>query len=212
VTKRVQVFVAEDHPLYLEAVENAIRHRPDLELVGSAADGRLALEEIRRLQPQVALLDMRMDGLDGSEILNAIVRDGIPTRVVFLSTYTESGLIYDMLARGAAGYVEKASSSEEICDAIVAVSGGETVLSRTVEGGVLQQIPLRAAERAVTVTAREREVLGLVAEGLSASEIASRLFIEPSTVKSHLHNIYEKLGVSERAAAVAEGMRRGLLE
>ena len=211
-TERVQVFVADDHPLYLEAVENAIRHRPELELVGSASDGRRALDEIRRLQPQVALLDMRMDGLDGSEVLNAIVRDHLPTRVVFLSSYTESGLVYDMLARGAAGYVDKASPSEEICDAIVAVSRGETVLSRTVEGGVLQQIRLRAAEQAIAVTEREREVLRLVAEGLSASEIASRLFIEPSTVKSHLHNIYVKLGVSERAAAVAEGMRRGLLE
>ena len=86
------------------------------------------------------------------------------------------------------------------------------MLSPTVEGGVLRQIRLRAAEPAITVTAREREVLRLVAAGLSASEIASRLFIEPSTVKSHLHNLYGKLGVAERAAAVAEGMRRGLLE
>ena len=106
-TTRVQVFVAENHPLYLEAVENAIKHRPDLELVGSAADGRHALDEIRRLQPQVALLGMRMSGLDGSEVLNAIVRDQIPTDVVFLSTLTESGLVYEMLARGAAGYVEQ---------------------------------------------------------------------------------------------------------
>jgi two-component system nitrate/nitrite response regulator NarL len=212
VTTRVQVFVAEGHPLYLEAVESAIKHRPDLELVGSAADGRHALDEIRRLQPQVAILGMRMSGLDGSEVLNAIVRDQVPTRVVFLSTLTESELVYDMLARGAAGYVDKASSSEEICNAIIAVSRGEIVLSPTLEGGVLRQIRLRAAEPPIKVTAREREVLRLVAEGLSASEIASRLFIQPSTVKSHLHNLYGKLGVAERAAAVAEGMRRGLLE
>jgi two-component system nitrate/nitrite response regulator NarL len=211
-TTRVQVFVAEDHPLYLEAVESAIKHRPDLELVGSAADGRHALDEIRRLQPQVAVLGMRMSGLDGSEVLNAIVRDQIPTRVVFLSTVTESGLVYDMLARGAAGYVDKSSSSEEICSAIIAVSRGEIVLSPSLDGGVLRQIHLRAAEPAIKVTPREREVLRLVAEGLSASEIASRLFIQPSTVKSHLHNLYGKLGVAERAAAVAEGMRRGLLE
>jgi two-component system nitrate/nitrite response regulator NarL len=212
VTERVQVFVAEDHPLYLEAVESAIKHRPDLELIGSASDGRLALEEIRRLKPQVAVLDMRMDGFDGSEVLNAIVRDEIPTRVVFLSTYTESGLVYDMLARGAAGYLDKASSSEEICNAISAVSRGQTVLSRTVEGGVLQQIRLRGGEHGITLTTREREVLRLVADGMTAPDIAGKLFIEASTVKSHLQNIYEKLGVSERAAAVAEGMRRGLLE
>ena len=210
--ERVQVFVAEEHPLYLEALENVIAKRPGLELVGSASDGRRALEEIRRLRPQVALLGTRMGGLDGPEILNAIVRDGIPTRVLFLSTLTESGLVYDMFSQGAAGYVDKASSSEEICDAIAAVSRGEMVLSPTVEGGVLHQIRLHAVERQVTLTGREREVLRLVADGGSAPEIASRLFIEASTVKSHLHSIYEKLGVSDRAAAVAEGMRRGLLE
>jgi two-component system nitrate/nitrite response regulator NarL len=208
----VRVLVAEAHPLFLEAIENAVRRRADMKLVGSAADGRRALDEIRRLQPQVAVLGMRMDGLDGPAVLNAIVRDEIPTRVVFLSTYTDSRLVYDMLAKGAAGYVDKASSSEAICEAIVAVAGGETVLSPTVEGGVLQQIRLHAIPPPIAVTAREREVLALVAQGMSASEIASRLFIEPSTVKSHLHNIYGKLGVSERAAAVAEGMRRGLFD
>jgi two-component system nitrate/nitrite response regulator NarL len=212
VTKQVQVFVAEDHPLYLGAVENAIGNRPDLELVGSAADGRRALEEIRRLEPQVALLGMRMGGLAGPEVLNAIIRDKIPTRVVFLSNLTESGLVYAMFSRGAAGYIDKASSAEEICNAIAAVSRGEMVVSPTVEGGVLQQIRLHAAEQPITLTEREREVLRLVATGRSAPEIARRLFIQPSTVKSHLHNIYKKLGVSDRAAAVAEGMRRGLLE
>jgi two-component system, NarL family, nitrate/nitrite response regulator NarL len=210
-TRRVQIFVAEDQPLYLEAVENAIGNRPDLELVGSAADGRRALEEIRRLEPQVALLGMGMGGLAGPEVLNAIIRDKIPTRVVFLSNLTESGLVFAMFSRGAAGYLDKASSAEEICNAIMAVSRGEMVISPTVEGGVLQQIRLHAVEQP-TLTEREREVLRLVATGLSAPEIANRLFIEPSTVKSHLHNIYEKLGVSDRAAAVAEGMRRGLLE
>jgi two-component system nitrate/nitrite response regulator NarL len=211
-TERIQVLVAEEHPLYLEAVEHAIGKRPDLELVGSASDGRDALEEIRRLHPRVALLGMRMGGLDGPEILNAIMRDRIPTRVLFLSSVTESGLVYDMFSQGAAGYVDKASSAEEICDAIAAVSRGEMVLSPTFEGGVLHQIRLHAVECPVTLTDREREVLRLVADGRSAPDIASRLFIEASTVKSHLHNIYEKLGVSDRAAAVAEGMRRGLLE
>jgi two-component system, NarL family, nitrate/nitrite response regulator NarL len=212
VTERIQVFVAEAHPRSLEAVEDAIAHRPDLELVGSTGGGRRALDEIRRLQPLVALLGMRMSGLDGSEVLTAIVRDQIPTRVLFLSTLTDSGLVYDMLARGAAGYIDKASSSQEICDAIAAVGRGEMVLSPAVEGGVLRQIGLRAAQSAITLSPREREVLRLAAEGHSASQIANRLVIEPSTVKSHLHNIYEKLGVSGRAAAVAEGMRRGLLD
>ena len=210
--ERIHVLVADDHPLYRSAVEDAIKRRPDLELVGTADDGRAALEAVRRLQPDVALLDMRMPDVDGTQVLKAIVQEGISTRVLFLSTYTESNMVYDLLAQGAAGYLDKVASAEEICNAITSVCRGETVLSRSVEGGVLQQIRLRGEERDNGLTAREQEVLRLIAEGLSAPEVATRLYIEPSTVKSHLHNIYEKLGVSERAAAVAEGMRRGLLQ
>jgi two-component system nitrate/nitrite response regulator NarL len=204
--------VAEDHPLFLDAMKQAIKSRPDLELIGVADDGRLALKEIQQLEPQVAVLDMRMPGLDGAEVLNAIVRDSLSTRVLFLSSYTESSMVYDMLANGAAGYLAKSASAEQICAAINAVTRGETVLGGEIRGGVLQQIRLRGDEGGAGLTAREREVLKLVAEGLSALEIGNRLYIEQSTVKSHLKNIYDKLGVSERAAAVAEGMRRGLLE
>jgi two-component system nitrate/nitrite response regulator NarL len=155
---------------------------------------------------------MRMPDLDGAQVLNAVVRDGIPTRVLFLSTHTESAMVHDLLALGAAGYLDKVSSAEEICNAIAAVSRGETILSESVEGGVLQQIRLKGVQPETKLTPRELDVLKLVAEGHSAPEIAARLYIEPSTVKSHLQNIYDKLGVSERAAAVAEGMRRGLVE
>jgi two-component system nitrate/nitrite response regulator NarL len=210
--ERTQVLIADDHPLFRGAVEDAIKGRPDLQLVGTAENGRVAIEEIRRLQPDVAVLDMRMPDLDGAQVLNAVVRDDVPTRVLFLSTHTESGMVHDLLARGAAGYLDKASSAEEICDAIVAVSRGQTVLSPTIEGGVLQQIRLKGRQSETKLTTREHDVLKLVAAGRSAPEIAARLYIEPSTVKSHLQNIYDKLGVSERAAAVAEGMRRGLVE
>ncbi len=210
--ERVRVLIAEDHPMFRGALVEAIKSRPDLELVGTADNGRVAIEEIGRLRPDVALVDMRMPELDGSQVLNAIVRDGIPTRVLFLSTHTGSGMIYDLLARGAAGYMDKGSSAEEVCDAIGAASRGQTVLTASIEGDVLQQIRIRGADAETKLTAREHEVLRLVAEGHTAPDIATRLYIEPSTVKSHLQNIYGKLGVSERAAAVAEGMRRGLLE
>ena len=211
-TERLKVLVAEDHPLFRGAVAEAIGRRPELELVGSADNGRTALEEVCRLKPDVALIDMRMPDLDGGQVLNAIVRDGIATRVLFLSTFTDSALVFDLLVRGAAGYLDKAASAEEICDAIASVSRGQTVLGRSIEGGVIQQIHLQGHRDENALTPREHEVLGLIAEGLSAPAVGTRLYIEPSTVKSHLQNIYEKLGVSERAAAVAEGMRRGLIE
>ena len=211
-TGRTRVLIADDHPMFRDALVEAVRSRPDLELVGTAVDGREAIEEIRRLRPEVALVDMRMPELDGSEVLNAVVRDGIPTRVLFLSTHTDSGMVYDLLARGAAGYLDKTASAEEVCNAIAAAARGKTLLSENIEGEVLQQIRIRGANGEAELTGREQQVLRLVADGQSAPEIATQLFIEPSTVKSHLQNIYEKLGVSERAAAVAEGMRRGLLE
>jgi two-component system, NarL family, nitrate/nitrite response regulator NarL len=198
--------------MFRGALVEAVKSRPELELVGTAGDGRVAIEKIRRLQPEVALVDMRMPELDGAQVLNAVVRDGLPTRVLFLSTHTDSGMVYDLLAQGAAGYLDKTSSAEEVCDAIVAASHGKTVLSASIEAGVLQQIPIHGADVDTKLTAREQQVLRLVADGDSAPDIAAQLGIEASTVKSHLQNTYEKLGVSERAAAVAEGMRRGLLE
>lgn len=210
--ERVRVLIAEDHPMFRGALVGAVKSRPELELVGTAADGRAAVEEIRRLQPDVALVDMRMPDLDGSQVLNAVVRENMPTRVLFLSTHTGSGMIYDLLANGAAGYLDKVASSEEVCNAIVTASRGETVLTGSIEADVLQQIRIRGSNEETKLTAREHEVLRLVADGHSGPDIGTRLFIEASTVKSHLQNIYEKLGVSERAAAVAEGMRRGLLE
>jgi two-component system nitrate/nitrite response regulator NarL len=209
---RTRVLVAEDHPMFRGALVDAIKRRSDLELVGVAEDGRIAIEEIRRLQPEVALVDMRMPEVDGAQVLNAVVRDGVPTRVLFLSTHTDSGMVFDLLANGASGYLDKAASAEEVCDAIAAAGRGKTVLSESIEGDVLQQIRVRGADVETKLTPREQEVLRLVASGDSAPDIADRLFIETSTVKTHLQNIYEKLGVSERAAAVAEGMRRGLLE
>ncbi len=212
-TERTRVVVADDHPMFRKAVEDAIKGSPDLELVGTADNGRLAIDRIRELRPDVAVVDMRMPELDGSEVLNAVIRDEIPTRMLFLSTHTDSGMVYDLLARGAAGYLDKMSSAGEVCDAIATVARGQVVLTRGLDDAVLQQIRLRGDDGdGIALTAREREVLKLVSDGRSAPEIATRLYIEASTVKTHLQNIYEKLGVSERAAAVAEGMRRGLLE
>jgi two-component system nitrate/nitrite response regulator NarL len=208
---RTRVLIADDHPLVRDALADAIRHRPDLELVAAVASGREALEQAGHLRPDIAVLDLRMGDLDGRKVLHAIVRDAIPTRVLFLSSSTDSAVVYDVLAEGAGGYLDKGASATEICDAIAAVARGETVLSPTLEVGVLQQIRVRASVQGPRLTAREGEILGLIAQGVSGPEIGRRLFIAPSTVKTHMGNLYEKLGVSERAAAVAEAMRRGLL-
>jgi two-component system nitrate/nitrite response regulator NarL len=209
---RVRVFVADDHPLVRDGLLRACGDEPALEVVGSAGDGREALEAIRRIKPDVALLDVKMPELDGIAVVRALARDDVPTRVVFLSAYVDSAVAYRALAEGACGFLSKEASAAAVCEAVVAAHRGETVLSPEIQSGIAGEIRLRAAADSVSLSSREREVLALIADGLSAPDIGRRLHLSPATVKGHLHSLYDKLGVSERAAAVAEAMRRGLLE
>ncbi len=212
---RVRVLVADDHPLYRDGVVRAIKATPELELVGEAADGREALGEIKRLKPDVALIDMRMPGLEGQQVLDAVKRDGLSTRVVLLSAQVDSETVYRVVAAGASGYLSKDAGAREICQAIGAVARGATVLASEIQSGLASQIQRHAQlgnNNMRELTEREQQVLRLIAEGRSTSEIAKELYLSPATVKSHLSTLYDKLEVSERAAAVAEAMRRGLLE
>ena len=206
--------VADDHPIYREGIVRAINERPDLELVGEAADGGQALEQIKALTPEVAVLDIRMPGLDGTQVLAAMRRDGLETHVLFLSAFMEPELTYRTVANGARGYLSKESSRQEVCDAIVTIARGGTALAAEAQAGLAHEIQERerTGGRPLQLTGREQEVLNLVAQGHSAPDIARDLHLSTTTVKSHLHSLYEKLGVSDRAAAVAEAMRRGLLE
>jgi two-component system, NarL family, nitrate/nitrite response regulator NarL len=209
---RARVVIADDHPVYRDGIARAVRERPDLELVGEAATGREALALIRELTPDVAVLDMRLPDLDGRQVLEALRRDGATTRVVFVSAYVDSELVYAAVGGGASGYLSKDATRQEICDAIVAVARGGPALAAEVHDGLMREIQLRSEHDSPVLSPREREVLELTAAGLSAPEIGRRLYLSPATVKSHLQHLYDKLGVSDRAAAVAEAMRRGLLE
>jgi two-component system, NarL family, nitrate/nitrite response regulator NarL len=210
---RVSVLVADDHPVYREGIVRAVKERPDLKLVGEAGEGRSALSEIKRLEPDVAVLDIRMPGLDGTQVLAALRRDGVGTEVLFISAFMEPELAYRTVAEGAKGYLSKSAARQEICDAIVTVARGGTALADEAQEGLAQMIQERErAEARPQLTEREQQVLRMIAEGLSAPQIAEQLHLSTTTVKSHLHTLYEKLGVSDRAAAVAEGMRGGLLE
>jgi two-component system nitrate/nitrite response regulator NarL len=211
--KRATVLIADDHPLYREGLARAISGRPDLELVGEASDGRTALEQIQHLTPDVAVLDMRMPGLRGLEIVEALTRGGSATRVLVLSAAVESSLVYSAVAAGAAGYWSKDAERDAICDAIAAVARGERVLDPTLQSGVFSEIHAREVDTDRPVlTSREHEILSCIAQGKTAPAIGTELFLSTATVKTHLAHLYEKLGVSDRAAAVAEAMRRGLLE
>jgi two-component system, NarL family, nitrate/nitrite response regulator NarL len=207
----VTVVVADDHPLYREGLIGAIQARQDLELLGEASDGDDALEIIRRGLPDVALLDVKMD-VDGTSVLRRLQGSGGPTRVVFLSAYLDSALIYSALEAGASGFLSKRADRSTICDAVVAAARGEIVLSPEIQTALGREIRANHRRERPALTSREREVLVLAAEGLSAPDIGERLFLSTSTVKTHLAHLYEKLGVSDRTAAVAEAFRQGLVE
>jgi two-component system nitrate/nitrite response regulator NarL len=209
---RVSVYVGEDHPIYLEGLVRALRQRPEFEVLGSSTDGRRALEEIRRLAPDVAILDENMPGLLGNEVMQAISRDGLATRVLMLSASVDSAVVFRAVANGVSAYLTKDSDRGAICDAVAAVARGQTVLAPQVQAGLAGEVRLREHESRPALSPREHEILERTASGFSAPDIARELHISTATVKTHLRNIYEKLGVSERAAAVAEAMRRGLLE
>ncbi len=209
---RVRILVADDHPLFREAVVRAVKERPEFELVGEAVDGRAALDAIRELRPDVAVLDVKMPELDGLRVLNAVKRDGLVTRVVLLSAYLDGATAFEAVANGAAAFLSKDADRREILDTVARVSRGETVLGPEIQAGLAEEIRLRGAKDRPGLSPRELEILKHIAEGRSAPEIGRLIHLSPSTVKSHLGSLYEKLGVSDRAAAVAEAMRRGLLE
>ena len=209
---RVTVYVADDHPIFLAGIARAIKARPELELVGTAQEGRQALAEIIASRPEIAVLDMRIPGLSGMELVQAITRDGLLTQVLFLSAEVASAVVYDAVAAGARGYLSKLSSEREVCEAIAAVARGEIVLPPELQPGLVEEIRRRSGPGRPVLTGREREVLRLVADGLAVPAISERLHLSQATVRTHVQHLFEKLGVSSQAAAVAQAMRLRLLE
>jgi two-component system nitrate/nitrite response regulator NarL len=208
----IRVIVADDHPVFREGLVRAVSSCPDLELVGEATDGRAALDAIREHVPDVALVDQKLPALDGIGVASAVQRDGINTRVLILSAYDDPALVYRAIEAGACGYLTKDARRNEITDAVLQGARGETVIAPALAAGLAGEIRKRSTGNGPLLTERERQVLVRLCEGRSAPEIARELFLGVTTVKTHLGNLYEKLGVSDRAAAVAEAMRRGLVE
>jgi two-component system nitrate/nitrite response regulator NarL len=210
--ERLTVFVADDHPVYRDGVVAAIKSRAEFELVGIAPDGRAALEQIRDLRPDVAVLDMKLPGLEGIEVLEALRNDGFDTRILFVSGFLENDVVYRALGAGASGYLTKEADRDQICDAVAAVARGETRVAPEAQARLASAIRTREVSGQPLLSEREREVLKLTADGLSGPEVAGRLHLSAATVKTHLQNVYAKLEVSDRAAAVAVAMRKGLLD
>jgi two-component system nitrate/nitrite response regulator NarL len=206
-----RVVVVDDHEFFRDGLVRGLQQSGYLTVVGEAGTGREALEVLRAERPDVAVVDYQMPDLDGLDVVHAVTRDGLPTRVLILSALTDGAVVFRALQEGAAGYLSKDSRRAEIVDAVRRVARGETVVPAELTADLATHIR-RNAESGPALSEREQQVLTAFAQGKSIPQIAGELFLGASTVKTHTQRLYEKLGVSDRAAAVAEGMRRGLLE
>ncbi|MBB5778669.1 response regulator [Nonomuraea jabiensis] len=203
----LRVMIVDDHPVVREGLRGMLLAEPDLEVVGEAGSGDEAVVVVPRLRPDVILMDLRMPGGDG---VSAIERLGPGHRVIVLTTYEDDGEILRAVSAGAAGYLLKDVSRADLASAVRAAAGGRTVLSPSVAARLAGRLVGRRPAVPV-LSEREREVLELVAQGLTNGEIGRRLFIGEATVKTYLLRVFGKLGVSDRTSAVLAALDLGLV-
>ncbi|GGQ47546.1 response regulator [Streptomyces mutabilis] len=209
----ITLLLVDDHPVVRDGLRGMFATSPDFEVLGDASDGPQGVALAGRLDPDVVLMDLRMPGGSGVAAIAELARLGLRSRVLVLTTYDTDSDVIPAIEAGATGYLLKDAPREELFNAVRAAAEGRTVLSPAVASRLVSRVrkPEPHAAAAPPLSAREREVLALVAKGTTNKEIAKSLFISEATVKTHLNHLYTKLGVKDRAAAVAEGYERGIL-
>jgi two-component system, NarL family, response regulator LiaR len=209
--KRIRVMLVDDHTMVRRGLATFLKVFDDLELVGEAAGGEAAVQLCERIRPDVVLMDMVMPEVDGATATRAIRQRFPSVQVIALTSFTEEDLVQRAIQAGAIGYLIKDVSAEELAEAIRAAHAGRGTLSPAA-----LQVLIRTSRRSPTpgddLTTREREVLALMAEGLSNTEIAKKLIVSPSTIKSHVSNILSKLEVTSRTEAAALAIRLRLVD
>ena len=210
----IRLLIADDHPVVRDGLCNMFARDPEFEVLGEAADGSEAVRLAGALQPDVILMDLRMPRMDGLTAITELARRGITARVLVLTTYDTDSHVLPAIEAGATGYLLKDAPRDELLRAVRAAAHGEAALSPAVATRLMSRFREPGpgpGQGPGPLSQRELEVLELVAGGNTNREAAARLFISEATVKTHLLNIYAKLGVSDRAAAVAEAFNRRLL-
>ncbi|WP_168625777.1 MULTISPECIES: response regulator transcription factor [unclassified Cryobacterium] len=204
----IRVLVADDHPVVRGGIVALLGAEDDIEIVGEATTGPEAVETAIQLKPDVVLMDLRMPGIDGDVATERILAAEPGIRVLVLTTYESDDTILRAIEAGASGYLLKAAPTEELLAGIRSVARGEVALAPTIAAKLVARVQRPATP---TLSPRELEVLGLVAQGQSNPRIAAELFLSEATVKTHLLHVFEKLEVSDRTRAVTKAMELGLL-
>jgi DNA-binding NarL/FixJ family response regulator len=210
----IRLLIVDDHPIVRDGLRGVFDGEPGFEVAGEAADGAQALERAAELGPDVVLMDLRMPAMGGVEAIRRLRADQPAVRVLVLTTYDTESDVLPAIEAGATGYLLKDAPREDLIRAVRAAADGRPVLAPTVAQRLMTRVqaPPPAATPAVdALTDRELEVLRLVASGTTNRGTARTLFISEATVKTHLLHAYAKLGVRDRAAAVSEAYKRGLL-
>jgi two-component system nitrate/nitrite response regulator NarL len=206
-----RVAVIEAQPLFRDALCRVIRQRPQLQLAGAGGDAREGLELLRTARPDVALVDPALPSLSGDRLLTLTSSEGLTTRFLFVAARISRRTAYELVVLGASGCVLSNTTADELGRAIAEVAEGRTFLCPAVQDALVGEIRGREREPGSLLSPREHEVLRRVAAGQSTPAIAGDMYLSTSTVKTHLRHVYGKLEVSDRAAAVATAMRRGLI-
>jgi DNA-binding NarL/FixJ family response regulator len=204
----IRLLIVDDHPVVRDGLRGMFTGDPGFDVVGEASDGADAVRQVELLGPDVVLMDLRMPGTDGASAIRELAKRGSPSRILVLTTYDSDSDVVPAIEAGATGYLLKDSPREELVRAVRAAHRGESVLAPSVASRLISQLRTPATD---TLSSREVEVLALIARGETNRGAAALLFISEATVKTHLLHIYEKLGVNDRAAAVAAAYERGLL-
>ncbi|WP_410598871.1 response regulator [Amycolatopsis sp. lyj-90] len=205
----IRLLIADDHPVVRDGLSSMFARDPGFDVVGEATDGAEAVRLAENLRPDVILMDLRMPGTDGVTAIGELAERGNPARVLVLTTYDADTHVLPAIEAGATGYLLKDAPRDELLRAVRAAARGEAVLAPSVAATLMDRMRTPAPG---PLSERELEVLRLVAAGNTNREAAAGLFITEATVKSHLLNIYGKLGVGDRAAAVAEAFHLRLLK
>ena len=211
------VLIADDQALVRGGFRMILEAEPDIEVVGEAEDGREAVALVRELEPDVVLMDIRMGELDGLEATRILTRRGAPTRILVLTTFDLDEYVYEALTAGASGFLLKDIRPAELAAAVRSVARGDSLLAPSVTRRLIEEVlrsrhaPVAATRQLDELTEREREVLVLVARGLSNTEIATTLFVSETTVKTHVGHIHRKLDLRDRVQAVVRAYETGLV-